>query len=104
MIIGVRTSRPVRNQLEREEAERALADRRQRVLHALTRMNGARGIPEMLAQKRLYFGSLPAMGGENKRELPQLTLHAADLLPVEVPWRGTPHSPLMLCSRPRNDS
>jgi len=26
----------------------------------------------------------------------QLTLHAADLLPVEVPWRGTPHSPLML--------
>ena len=104
MIIGIRTSRPVRSRMEREEAERALADRRQRVLHALTRMNGARGIPEMLAQKRLYFGSLPAMGGENKRELPELTLHAADLLPVEVPWRGTPHSPLMLCSRPRNDS
>jgi type IV secretory pathway VirB4 component len=64
-------------------------------------MNGARGLPEMLAQKRLYFGSLPAMGGENRREIPQLTLHAADLLPLEVPWRGTPHSPLMLFETPQ---
>src|SRR5213078_650950 len=85
LIVEIRTSRLIHNCLGREEAERTLADRRQRVLHALARMNGARGIAEMLAQKRLYFGSLPAMGGENKRELPQLTLHAADLLPVEVP-------------------
>ena len=63
-------------------------------------MNGARGIAEMLAQKRLYFGSLPAMASDNKREIPQLTLHAADLLPVEVPWRGTPHSPVMLFETP----
>ena len=55
----------------------------------------------MLAQKRLYFGSLPAMGGDNKREIPQLTLHAADLLPLEVPWSGTPHSPLMLFETPQ---
>jgi type IV secretory pathway VirB4 component len=63
-------------------------------------MNGGRGIPETLAQKRLFFGGLPAMAGDNKRELDLLTLHAADLLPVEMPWRGTPNSPLMLFETP----
>jgi hypothetical protein len=100
LIVRVRTSRPCRNRLEREEAERILADRRQRVLHAMARMNGGRGIPETLAQKRLFFSGLPAMGGENRRELDLLTLNAADLLPVEMPWRGTPHSPLMLLETP----
>lgn len=100
LIVGIRTSKPIHSRMDREEAERILADRRQRVLHALARMNGARGTAEMLAQKRLYFGSLPAMASVNKREIPQLTLHAADLLPVEVPWRGTPHSPVMLFETP----
>ncbi|MGD0225153.1 MAG: hypothetical protein ABSF71_22720 [Terriglobia bacterium] len=100
MVVAVRTSKPARNRLEREEAERILAARRQRVLHAIARMNGGRGIPETLAQKRLFFGGLPAMAGENKRELDVLTLHAADLLPVEMPWRGTPNSPLMLFETP----
>jgi len=86
--------------MEREEAERILADRRQRVLHAIARMNGGRGIPETLAQKRLFFAGLPAMGGENRRELDLLTLNAADVLPVEMPWRGTRHSPLMLLETP----
>jgi len=99
-VTAVRTSKPARNRLERGEAERVLADRRQRVLHAITRMNGARGIPETLAQKRLFFGGLPAMAGGNKREVDMLTLHAADLLPVEMPWRGTPNSPLMLFETP----
>jgi len=67
---------------------------------AIARMNGGRGIPETLAQKRLFFGGLPAMAGENKRELDLLTLHAADLCPVEMPWRGTPNSPLMLFETP----
>jgi len=40
------------------------------------------------------------MGGENRRELDLLTLNAADLLPVEMPWRGTRHSPLMLLETP----
>jgi TraG P-loop domain len=101
LIVAVRTSKPARNRLEREEAERILADRRQRVLHAIARMNGARGIPETLAQKRLFFAGLPAMAGENKRELDALTLNAADLLPVEMPWRGTPHSPLILFETPQ---
>lgn len=100
LVVTVRTSKPGRNRLEREEAERILANRRQRALHAIARMNGARGIPENLAQKRLFFAGLPAMGGENRRELDLLTLNAADLLPVEVPWRGTRHSPLMLLETP----
>ncbi len=100
LIITMRTSRPSRNRMEREEAERVLADRRQRVLHAIARMNGGRGIPETLAQKRLFFTGLPAMGSENRRQLDLLTLNAADLLPVEVPWRGTANSPLMLFETP----
>jgi type IV secretory pathway VirB4 component len=100
LIVAVRTSRACRNRIEREEAERILADRRQRVLHAIARMNGGRGIPETLAQKRLFFSSLPAMGGENRRGVDLLTLNAADLLPVEMPWRGTRQSPLMLFETP----
>ena len=100
LLISVRTSRPARNRFEREEAERILSDRRQRALHAIARMNGARGIPETLAQKRLFFGGLPAMAGGNKREIDALTLHAADLLPVEMPWRGTPNSPVILFETP----
>lgn len=100
LVVTVRTSKPCRNRTEREEAERILADRRQRLLHAIARMNGGRGVPETLAQKRLFFTGLPAMGGENRRELDLLTLNAADLLPVEMPWRGTPHSPLLLFETP----
>jgi len=61
VVIGVRTSTPIRTGREREQAERILADRRQRVLHTLTRMNGARGMVETLAQKRFFIGSLPCM-------------------------------------------
>jgi hypothetical protein len=88
VIVGLRTSRAIRNSKERDEAERVLADRRQRILHAITRMNGARGVPETLAQKRIYIGTLPGMAEETKREKECLTLHAADLLPVELPWQG----------------
>ncbi len=98
--IAVRTSQPAHNRVEREQAERILSDRRQRVLHAITRMNGARGIPETLAQKRFFFSGLPGQAEMNKRELDVLTLHAADLLPVEMPWGGTPNSPLMLFETP----
>jgi type IV secretory pathway VirB4 component len=100
LTIAVRTSRPARNRFEAEQAERILADRRQRVLHAIARMNGARGISETLAQKRFFFSSLPGLGEVNKREMEVLTLHAADLLPVEMPWQGTRNSPLMLFETP----
>lgn len=100
MVIAVRTSKPVASRADLEEAQRILNDRRQRVVHAVTRMNGARAIPESLAQRRLFIGSLPGMARENKRELSCLTLHAADLLPIEMPWQGTPQSPLMLLETP----
>ncbi|MBV9479841.1 MAG: hypothetical protein JO249_03690 [Acidobacteria bacterium] len=100
MTVSVRTSQPACNRFELIEAQRILADRRQRVLHAIARMNGARGIPETLAQKRLFFSGLPGLGEVNKREMDVLTLHAADLLPIEMPWRGTPNSPLMLFETP----
>jgi hypothetical protein len=99
VLVGLRTSRPIRNSKEREEAERVLADRRQRILHAITRMNGARGVPETLAQKRIYIGTLPGMAEETKREQECLTLHAADLLPVELPWQGL-SSPVILLDTP----
>jgi hypothetical protein len=100
LVVGLRTSQPIRNSREREEAERILADRRQRILHAVTRMNGGRGIPETLAQKRIFIGTLPGLAEETKRELECLTLHAADLLPVELPWQGTTDSPGILLETP----
>jgi len=100
LVAGLRTSQPIRNFREREEAERILADRRQRILHAVTRMNGGRGIPETLAQKRIFIGTLPGLAEETKRELECLTLHAADLLPVELPWQGTTDSPGILLETP----
>jgi type IV secretory pathway VirB4 component len=96
LLVGLRTSSPIRNTKEREEAERILADRRQRILHAVARMNGARGIPETLAQKRIYIGTLPGMAEETKREQECLTLHAADLLPAEVPWQGLTSAAILL--------
>jgi type IV secretory pathway VirB4 component len=96
LLVGLRTSTPIRNAKEREEAERILADRRQRILHAVARMNGARGIPETLAQKRIYIGTLPGMAEETKREQECLTLHAADLLPAEVPWQGLTSAAILL--------
>ena len=59
-----------------------------------------RGLPEDLAKRRLYISGLPGMAEENKREHDCFTLHAADLLLVESPWRGTPNSPLILLETP----
>jgi type IV secretory pathway VirB4 component len=100
LVIGVRTSEPVQSRRDMEEQERILADRRQRVLHAVMRMNGSRALPEDLAKRRLYINSLPGMTQENKREHDCFTLHAADLLMIEAPWKGTPQSPLILLETP----
>jgi type IV secretory pathway VirB4 component len=96
LVVGVRTSDPIHTARSREEAERTIADRCQRVLHTITRVNGARAMVETLAQKRFFIGSLPCMAEENKREIDMLTLNAADLLPIETPWQGTPHTPGIL--------
>jgi len=96
LVVSARTSTPIRTGQDQEEGERIIADRRQRVLHTMTRMNGARGMVETLAQKRFFIGGLPCMAEENKREMDMLTLNAADLLPIETPWQGTPNSPGIL--------
>jgi hypothetical protein len=59
LVIAVRTSKPIVSHADLDEAQRTLNDRRQRVIHAITRMNGARAIPESLAQRRLFISSLP---------------------------------------------
>jgi hypothetical protein len=100
LVVGARTSKPAITRAEFEEAERIIANRRQQLLHAVARMNGATAITETLAKRRLFFSSLPGMGSEDRREQDLLTNNAADLLPVETPWQGTPRSPLFLFETP----
>ncbi len=78
LVVTIRTSKPVVSRSDLEEAQRELNRRRERVIHAVGRMNGARAIPESLAQRRLFLSSLPGMAGPNQREMSALTLHAAD--------------------------
>ena len=100
LVIGTRTSRPAVTTAELEESERRIDNQRQQLLYAVARMNGAKAVGETLAKKRLFFGSLPAMADADKRDQDLLTSNAADLLPVEMPWRGTPRSPLLVLETP----
>src|SRR6266704_6934792 len=63
-------------------------------------MNGAKAVAETLAKRRLFLSSLPGMADADKRDQDLLTTNAADLVPVEMPWRGTPRSPLFLLETP----
>ena len=100
LVIGTRTSRTAVTTAELEESERRIDNQRQQLLYAVARMNGAKAVGETLAKKRLFFGSLPAMADADKRDQDLLTSNAADLLPVEMPWRGTPRSPLLVLETP----
>jgi hypothetical protein len=100
LVIGTRTSRPAVTTAELEEAERTIDNRRQQLLYAIARMNGAKAVSETLAKRRLFFCSLPGMAEGDKRDQDLLTSNAADLLPVEMPWQGTPRSPLFLFETP----
>ena len=100
LVVGTRTSRPVATTSELEQAERTIDNQRQQLLYAIARMNGAKAVAETLAKRRLFFTSLPAMAEEDKREQDMLTSNAADLVPIEMPWRGTPRSPLFLLETP----
>ena len=96
LVVGTRTSQPAVTTADLEHAERTLENRRQQLLYAIARMNGAKAVAETLAKRRLFFSSLPAMADADKRDQDLLTSNAADLVPVETPWRGTPRSPLFL--------
>ena len=66
LVVGVRTSTPIRTGRDCEEAERTIAERRQRVLHTIANERGTRN-GRTLAQKRFFIGSLPCVAEENKR-------------------------------------
>ena len=100
MVIGIRTSAPAWSSEQYEKAERELANRRQQVLHVVAHMNGARGLTETLATRRIYLSTLPGLAEDDRRDLDLLTPHGADLLPLELPWPGTTRSPLMLFETP----
>ena len=98
--ITVRTSRAAFSANEYEEAERELSMRRQQVMHIVSQSNGARAYAETMAQRRLLISTLPGMAMDDSRDHDLLTSHAADLVPIEMPWGGTPRSPLMLFETP----
>jgi hypothetical protein len=100
LVVAARTSKPAITRGEFEEAERLISNRRQQLLYSVARMNGAKAITETLAKRRLFFCSLPGMADADKREQDMLTTNAADLLPVEAPWQGTPRSALFLLETP----
>jgi hypothetical protein len=100
LTVAIRTSKPAYTQSEYELAEREIQRRSQQILHIMSRMNGARGFSENKAKLRLYVSTLPGMMNPDKREHELLTSHAADLVPIEMPWEGTPRSPLMLIETP----
>jgi hypothetical protein len=100
LVIATRTSKPATTRGEYEEAERLINNRRQQLLYAIARMNGAKAITETLAKRRLFFSILPGMAEIDRREHDMLSPNAVDLLPVETPWAGTPRSPLFLLETP----
>jgi type IV secretion system protein TrbE len=100
LVISTRTSKPAITRGEFEEAERLISNRRQQLLYAIARMNGAKASTETLAKRRLFFNLLPGMADSDKRDQDMLTTNAVDLLPVEMPWQGTPRSPLFLVETP----
>ena len=99
-MVAVRTSKPVVSRPDLEEAQRALNGRRQRVVpRHEPHERRPRDSRVAGATPAVSSAACPGWPGE-QRELSCLTLHAADLLPIETPWRGTVQSPLMLLETP----
>lgn len=100
LAVVVRTSRQEITLADREICERELNNRVEETLTAFTQMNGAKAQLETLAKRRIFLGTLPGMAEADKRDQDVLTPNAADLVPVEMPWRGTRRSPLILFETP----
>ncbi len=86
--ITYRTSKPATTSKEYEQAERQLASCRQQLLQVIARRNGANALAETLAKRRIFFGTLPGLASSDRREMDLLSEHAADLVPLEMPWSG----------------
>jgi hypothetical protein len=100
LTVTVRTSKPAFTEEDYAEAEQEIAEKVQRVLGVISGMNGAQGYIESLALRRIIIGTLPGFAGEDLRDMDLLTEHAADMVPVEVPWAGTLDDPAMMFRTP----
>ena len=96
LVVGTRTSRRAATTSELEQAERTIDNRRQQLLYAIARMNGAKAVSETLAKRRLFFSSLPGMADADKRDQDLLTSNAADLAAGRDALEG--HAPLSTVS------
>ena len=68
LVIGTRSSQRAVTTSELEQAERTIDNRRQQLLYAIARMNGAKAVAETLAKRRLFYCSLPGMAEADKRD------------------------------------
>lgn len=98
--IAYRTSSQYVGDAGYEAASRELLDRRQQIMHVISRMDGAAALPESLSQLRMFLNTLPGLATKDKRDHDLLTSNAADLMPIEMPWGGTPRTPAMLFTTP----
>jgi hypothetical protein len=98
--VAFRTSFKAQTATEFEAAERQIAARRQQIIHVMSRMDGGSALPESIAQLRLLINTLPGLASKDRRESDVLTANAADLMPVEMPWVGTPRTPMILFPTP----
>ena len=98
--ITYRTSKPATTSKEYEQAERQLASCRQQLLQVVARRNGANALAETLAKRRIFFGTLPGLATSDRRDMDLLSEHAADLVPLEMPWSGMQREPLTLWHTP----
>ena len=101
--ITYRTSKAATCSKEYEAAERQLASRRQQLLQVIARRNGANALAETLAKRRLFFNALPGLAQVDRRDIDILSEHAADLVPLEMPWKGMERDPLTLWHTPYRD-
>jgi type IV secretory pathway VirB4 component len=96
----VRTSKPIRTDADRMQAQHELVRRRERLRAAVIATEGAQALAEREAFRRLYINSLAVMAGRNRRELECSSQEAANFLPLEGPWEGMSRAPLILFETP----
>ena len=99
--IAFRSSNPYATKGQLEYAEQELALRREQILHVFARMDGASAMPEIRrALTDSLIRTLPGFSDNDQRDVQMLSANAADMSPIEMPWAGTPRSPMVLMETP----
>lgn len=98
--ICVRTSHIAYSSVEHEAAERELASRKMEIMQVIGRIDGAAAYPESQTNRRFFINQLGGCADYDRREKTLLSSNVADFLPLEMPWAGTPRSPLMIWETP----